>query len=89
MKKRIETSKLILIVSYIAAITLTAIVVYGAFAGVDMSNVVQITLSAWAEVAASNVWYYKKAAKENVIKIAKSLPKDMRDQFDINQMFID
>lgn len=89
MKKRIETSKLILIVSYIAAITLTVIVVYGAFAGVDMSNVVQITLAAWAEVAASNVWYYKKAAKENVIKIAKSLPKDMRDQFDINQMFID
>ncbi len=86
--KKIETSKLILIVSYIVAITLTVIVIYGTFAGVDMSNVTQITVVAWGEVAASNVFYYQKAAKENVIKIAKALPKEMREQFDINQMFV-
>lgn len=84
--KRIETSKLILIVSYSAAIILTAIVVYGAFAEVDMTNVVQIALAAWAEIAATNVWYYKKAGAENKIKIAKTLPKELKEQVDINQI---
>lgn len=84
--KRIETSKLILIVSYFAAITLTVIVVYGAFTELDMSNVVQITTVAWAEVAASNVFYYRKAGRENVLKIAKSLPTELKEQVDINQI---
>lgn len=84
--KKIETSKLILIVSYFVAVTLTAIVVYGAFAEVDMSNVVQITLVAWGEVAASNVWYYKKAGRENVFKNLNKLPKETREQIDINQL---
>jgi hypothetical protein len=84
--KRIETSKLILIVSYAMAVALTAIVVYGSFAYLDMSSVVQIALAAWAEVAATNVWYYKKAGRENALKIYKSLPQEIKDQVDINQI---
>lgn len=84
--KKIETSKLILIVSYFTAITLTSIVVYGAFADVDMSNVQPLALAAWGEVTATNVWYYKKAAKENVPKILKSFPPSVREQIDINQL---
>lgn len=83
--KKVETSKIILIVSYTAALTLTVIVVIGAFVGVDMSNVSQLALAAWAEVAATNIWYYKKAAKENMLKIARRLPDEMKNQFDINQ----
>lgn len=89
MKRRTETSKKILIVSYIAAVTLTAIVVYGAFAGVDMSNVVQIALAAWGEVAVTNAFYYKKAGKENVPKILRSFPPREREQIDINQLLND
>lgn len=65
---------------------MTAIVVYGSFAYLDMSSVVQIALAAWAEVAATNVWYYKKAGRENALKIYKSLPQEIKDQVDINQI---
>lgn len=84
--KKIETSKLILIVSYAMAVILTAIVIYGAFAYLDMSNVVQLALAAWAEVAATNVFYYRKAGRENVLKIYKSLPEDTKTQVDVNQI---
>lgn len=84
--KRIETSKKILIVSYAMAVALTAIVIYGSFAGYDMTNVTQICALAWAEVATANVFYYKKAGRENVIKEYKSLPKEAKEQIDINQM---
>ena len=78
--KRIETSKLILIVSYAMAVILTAIVVYGAFACLDMVNVVQLAL------AATNVFYYRKAGRENVLKIVKGLPKETQEQIDLNQI---
>lgn len=89
MKRRVETSKKILIVSYIAAITLTAIVVYGTFKGVDMSNVTPIALAAWGEVAVTNAFYYKKAGKENVPKILRSFLPREREQIDINQLLND
>lgn len=84
--KKIETSKLILIVSYIIAIVLTCIVVVGTFMDLDISNVTSITLASWVEVSASNVWYLKKAGRENVIKIYNSLPQEVKEQVDINQM---
>lgn len=83
---KMETSKKILLVSYIAAISLTIVVIYGAFAGVDMSNVTQLALAAWAEVGATNIWYYKKAGRENVLKIVKKLPEKLREQVDINNI---
>ncbi len=83
---RIETSKKILIVSYAMAVILTAIVIYGSFSDIDMSNVTQITALVWGEVAVSNAFYYKKAGRENVLKIYKSLPKETKDQVDINQI---
>ena len=86
LKIKITTSKLILIVSYTVAITLSAIVVYGAFAGRDMTHVAVIAGMAWAEVAAANVWYYKKAEKENIIKIALSLSEKLKQSIDIGQI---
>ena len=49
-KKKTETSKLILIVSYCISILLTVIVVVGAFIDKDMSHVVQIALASYVEV---------------------------------------
>lgn len=80
---KIETSKLILIVSYLMCLILTIIVVLGAFIDKDMSNVVQIALASYAEVAASNVWYYKKAARENIFK---NIPEKYLENIDINNL---
>ena len=85
-KKRMETSKKILLVSYIIAIILTVIVVVGTFMNYEVSNITTIAALAYAEIAASNVWYYKKAAKENVPKVIASLPEFVREQIDINQL---
>ena len=84
--KKIETSKLILIISYVIAIVLTSIVVVGTFLNYEMSNITTITALAYAEVSACNIFYYKKASRENVIKIYNSLPPEVKEQLDINQM---
>lgn len=79
----IETSKLILVISYIISIALTVIVIIGAFKDYSMEYVVQIALASYVEVSASNVWYYKKATRENIFK---NLPKEYKDQVDINNL---
>lgn len=84
--KKIETSKKILLISYIVAIILTVIVVIGSFIDHDMTNITTIASLAWGEVAASNIFYFKKAAKENVPKVVASLNKDLQNQIDINQL---
>lgn len=86
---RIETSKKILIASYISSIALTLAVVIGSFLGCDTSDITTVASLAWAEVAVSNAFYYKKAAKENVPKVISSMPKEFRGQIDINQLLDD
>jgi len=78
-----ETSKLILYVSYINAISLSLIVVIGTFLIFDMSYVTQIALAAWAEVAACNVWYLKKATRENIFK---NLPEKYLEKINIDNL---
>lgn len=84
--KKIETSKKILLVSYICAITLTIIVIVGSFLNYDMTNITTIASLAWGEIAVSNAFYYRKAAKENVPKVIASLDENLREQIDINQL---
>ena len=84
--KKIETSKKILLISYIVAFVLTILVVIGSFIDHDMTNITTIASLAWGEVAASNIFYFKKAAKENVPKVIASLDKDLQNQIDINQL---
>lgn len=84
--KKIETSKKILLVSYICAIILTIIVIIGSFLNYDMTNVTTIASLAWGEIAVSNAFYYRKAAKENVPKVIASLDENLREQIDVNQL---
>ena len=84
--KKIETSKKILFISYIVAIILTVIVVIGSFIDYDMTNITTIASLAWGEVAASNIFYFKKSAKENVPTVIASLDKNLQNQIDINQL---
>lgn len=85
-KKKIETSKKILLVSYIITIILTIVVIIGSILGFDTSNITTITCLAYAEISASNIWYYKKSKTENAIKIIKDMPEEIRNQIDINQL---
>ena len=80
---KVETSMLILTVSYFISIVLTVIVVIGAFTDKNMEYVVQIALASYVEVSASNVWYYKKATRENILK---NLPKKYLENVDINNL---
>lgn len=80
---RIETSKKILIISYLISIILTVIIIIGAFIDKSMEYVVQIALASYAEVSASNIWYYKKATRENIFK---NLPADKLELIDINNL---
>lgn len=84
--KKLETSKKIILASYISAIILSVIVIIGTFMNYDVTNITTIASLAWAEVAASNIFYYKKAAKENVPKVIASLPKEFQEQIDINTL---
>lgn len=80
------TSKRILVISYVSTFTLTLLVIIGTFLQIDMSNITTLASLSWGEVATANIWYYKKAAKENVPKIIASLPKDFKAQLDVNQL---
>lgn len=78
-----ETSKLILCISYLLAIILTVITVIGAFTDKSMEYVVQIALASYGEVAAANIWYFKKAARENIFK---NIPKEYLEGIDLNNL---
>ena len=52
----------------------------------DVTNIATITALAFAELSASNIFYFKKAAKENVPKVIASMPEEFREQIDINQL---
>lgn len=83
---KITCSKKIILVSYVCAILLTLLVIVGTFLGYDMSNVTTIAVLAWGEVAVSNAFYFKKAGRENVLKIIGSLPKDIKDNIDFTSL---
>lgn len=84
--KRMETSKKLLLFSYISAVILSVIVILGTFSGTEVSNITTLAALAWGEVAVSNAFYYRKAGHENGIKIISSLDKDIQNQIDINSI---
>lgn len=90
MKKKIETSKKILIISYVLAITLTLFVVICSFTGIECSNITTLAGTAWLEVSASNVFYYTMCKRLNVPKVIMGiygdLPSELREQVDINNL---
>lgn len=81
-----ETSKKLLLVSYIIAIILTIIVIIGSFMQIDMTHITTIACLSYGELASCNIFYLNKSAKENVPKILSSLSEQFRSQVDINQL---
>ena len=90
-KKKMETSKKILWLSYIVGITLTLIVVVCSFLNIECSNITTLAGAAWLEISASNVFYYTMNKRLNAPKIViglyNDLPDDLKEQVDINNLF--
>ena len=90
MKKKIETSKKILAISYILAIALTLIVVICTFVGIECGYITTLAGAAWLEVSASNVFYYTMCKRLNVPKVIMGiygdLSPELRKQVDINNL---
>lgn len=88
--KKIETSKKILVISYILAIVLTIIVVLCSFAGIECSNITTLASAAWLEVSGTNIFYYTMCKRINIPKVIMGiygdLPQELKDQVDINNL---
>lgn len=91
-KKKMETSKKILWLSYIIGITLTLIVIMCSFMNIECSNITTLAGAAWLEISASNVFYYTMNKRLNAPKIVmglyNDLPDNLKEQIDINSLFI-
>lgn len=75
-EKKFTTSKKIVFSSYILGILLSALTVWGVYKGYDVTALGVITAAAYAEIAASNAFYFWKAKKENTMKIALATVKE-------------
>lgn len=82
--RRIQTSKLILFLSYFCAIAVTAAVIYGSYHELDVSSLTIIAPVIWAEVAVHTAVYSHKAKAENRLKILLSMIKELsqNDKFE-------
>ena len=87
-----EMSKKILWMSYISGITLTLIVVVCSFMNIECSNITTLAGAAWLEISASNIFYYTMNKRLNAPKIViglyNDLPHELKEQVDINNLFL-
>lgn len=81
-----RTSKLILVVDFVVAIVLTAVVIVGAWTGRDMSQVATVAACWDAQLAAAVGFYYWKAKNENRSKYAMKLVKELAEQYGIENV---
>lgn len=86
MKITATTSKIVLFVDILVAITLTGVVVYGAFNSLDMSQVT-IIAGLWdAQLGAVISAYMWKSKNENRSKYAMKLVKDLAETYGIENV---
>ena len=90
-KRKTETSKRLLWVSYIIAIALTLIIIICTFLNIECSNIASIIPYSYAEVGAVNVFYLTMNKRLNAPKIViglyHDLPDELKEQVDINNLF--
>ncbi len=79
-EKKFTTSKIIVLVSYVIGIILTIFTIWGMLKCYDVSALTVITTAAYAEIAASNAFYFWKAKKENAMKIALAAVKETQTE---------
>ena len=88
--KKIETSKKILVISYVLAIILTLLVIVCCFIEIECSNITTLASAAWLEVSSANIFYYTMCKRLNVPKVVMGiygdLPSELKEQIDINNL---
>lgn len=90
MKKKMETSKKLVWLSWGIAITLTIIIVVCDLLSIPCSEITSIAGYSWAEVAAANIFYYTMVKRLNAPKVVmgiyNDLPQELKEQVDINNL---
>lgn len=76
-----ETSKKILIASWIVTVLLTIVSIYAAFQAVDLTTLAGM---AWAELTAAHGFYYWKAKNENRAKGTQALIRELAEKYGID-----
>lgn len=88
-KKKLEFSKLILIVGYLTATIFTAVAAQIAIVSGDIGSFANIVAIIWGTVGAAVSFYYWKAKAENLIKIAKEVPQELIENLDEIKGFVE
>ena len=83
---KIQTSKLILIVDFVIAIILTAVVIHGTYREIDMSQVATVCGFWDGQLAVAIGFYYWKAKNENRSKYAMKLVTDLAETYGIENV---
>lgn len=90
-KRKMETSKKILWLSYAVTGILTSIVIVCSFLNIECSNITTLAGFGWAEVASANIFYYTMNKRLNAPKVVmgiyNDLPNELKEQIDINNLF--
>lgn len=76
-----ETSKKILIASWVVTVLLTIVAIYAAFQAVDLTTLAGM---AWAELTAAHGFYYWKAKNENRAKGTQALIRELAEKHGID-----
>ena len=91
MKKKFETSKLIIAYILILTTIVTITTLYITIKSFDLSALGYLIPAIFAELATATGFYYKKAEAENKIKLAKTLndaEKEINKKITINEVDI-
>ena len=91
MKKKFETSKVIIAYILILTTIVTAVTLYITIKSYDLSALGYLIPAIFAELATATGFYYKKAEAENKIKLAKTLneaEKEINKKITINEVDI-
>ena len=78
--KKIEFSKLILLVVYLTTVLFSLATVIVAILGQDASSIANIVLAMWGSVSMAISFYFWKAKAENIVKISKEIPNKVLDK---------
>lgn len=83
MRKKLETSKVILAASWAVTLVLSATVVVCTFVLCDPGHIVTLAALAWGELTACHAFYLWKAKNENRAKGSQKLIKELAEKYGI------